>query len=349
MAATSITEAFAAGGVALVLALLAGPAMIRVANRFGLVDEPRGWKTHARATPYLGGGAVMLGFLPAAAVFGGSDGDVLALLAGTALLFAVGMLDDRYNLDFRLRILLVSAVGGLLGFVGAGWEVADAELVNVALSAAWCLVVVNAINLLDLLDGAAAGTAAACAAAVATYAALTEQHQVAVQACALTGACLGFLRFNLKTPSAIFLGNGGSMGIALVLAGTTMQLSAASEEGGLAIGLGAALIGIPLFDLIFRIYSRLRRGVSLLTPGPDSVANWLSLRLGSARATAAALALGQLTVGGLAIAGAEAGRSYLLVAVAAIAALGLVTVALLHASGFPDGAERARPAPSAGR
>ena len=80
------------------------------------------------------------------------------------------------------------------------------------------MLIVNAVNLLDLLDGAAASTVAVCAAACAAVAGVFSDALLAALALALCGSCLGFLRHNLRSPAAIFLGDGGTMPLGLLTA-----------------------------------------------------------------------------------------------------------------------------------
>ena len=96
---------------------------------------------------------------------------------------------------------------------------AASDAANLLLTALWVIGVVNAFNLMDNLDGAAASVAAVSAACVGALAVIGDDVPLAVIAFALCGALAGFLRFNLARPSRIFLGDGGSMPIGFLLAG----------------------------------------------------------------------------------------------------------------------------------
>jgi UDP-GlcNAc:undecaprenyl-phosphate GlcNAc-1-phosphate transferase len=313
--------------------LLAVPAAISIAQRWGLLDHPKGWKRHVRPTPYLGGAALLCGFSIAAVAF--AEGAGLAwLLVCCAGLCVLGTLDDRWGLSASLRLAVTVAAAVVLWSVDLGWSVFSSDTANLMLTVAWVLVVVNAINLLDLLDGAAAGTVAACAAGCAAVAGVFSDTLLAALALALCGSCLGFLRHNLRSPSAIFLGDGGTMPLGLLTAVLIEILPWGKTSALAAISGGVLLCGLPIFDMTFRIISRLRRGDTLLTAGPDSVANWLRARVPSARWMALALGLGQAMLGSVAVVAADLGSDALLMAGLCALMLGATLMVLLDASGF---------------
>jgi UDP-GlcNAc:undecaprenyl-phosphate GlcNAc-1-phosphate transferase len=314
--------------------VLAVPAAISIAQRWGLLDHPKGWKRHARPTPYLGGAALLCGFSVAVVVFAEGFGGLAWLLVCCAGLCVLGTVDDRWGLAASVRLVATAAAAVVLWDVGLGWSVFSSGIVNLLLTVVWVLVVVNAINLLDLLDGAAASTVAACAAACAAVAGVFSDTLIAVLALALCGSCLGFLRHNLRSPSAIFLGDGGTMPLGLLTAVSIEALSWGRTSGLAAISGGILLCGLPIFDMTFRIFSRLRRGDTLLTAGPDSVANWLRARMPSARRVALVLGIAQATLGSIAVLAVDLGSEALLMVGFSALVLGCSLMLLLDASGF---------------
>jgi len=265
--------------------------------------------------------------------------------------------DDRWGLAATIRLIATAAAAVVLWDVGLGWSIFPSATANLLLTVVWVLTVVNAINLLDLLDGAAASTVAACAATCAAVAGVFSDPLVAVLALALCGACLGFLRHNLRSPSAIFLGDGGTMPLGLLVAVLIETLSWGEMSALAAILGGILLCGLPIFDMTFRIFSRLRRGDTLLTAGPDSIANWLRARMPSARWVALALGLTQAILGSIVVLAADLGSEALLMAGLCAVLLGGSLMVMLDASGFgrhlvkdrpPTGRRRHRP-PTAAR
>jgi UDP-GlcNAc:undecaprenyl-phosphate/decaprenyl-phosphate GlcNAc-1-phosphate transferase len=285
-------------------------------------------------TPYLGGAAVLCGFSIAAAAFAGGFGNLAWLLVCCVGLCILGTVDDRWGVAATVRLTGTAAAAVLLWDVGLGWSIFSSGPANLLLTVIWVIVVVNAINLLDLLDGAATSTVAACAATCAAVGGIFSDTLIATLALALCGACLGFLRHNLRSPATIFLGDGGTMPLGLLTAALIENLSWGTIGGLAAISCAILLCGLPIFDMTFRIFSRLRRGDTLLTAGPDSVANWLQARMPSTRWVALTLGLTQLTLGSIAVLAADLGSDELRMAGLFALVLGVVLVVLLDASGF---------------
>jgi UDP-GlcNAc:undecaprenyl-phosphate/decaprenyl-phosphate GlcNAc-1-phosphate transferase len=324
----------AAFALALIATVLAVPVAISVAERWGLLDHPKGWKSHVRPTPYLGGAALLCGFSIAIMVFAEGFDGLAWLLTCCVALCVLGTLDDRWGLPATIRLVVTAAAAALLSDVGLGWSVFPSATANLLLTVVWVITVVNAVNLLDLLDGAAASTVAACAATCAAVAGVFTDPMVAVLALALCGACLGFLRHNLRSPAVIFLGDGGTMPLGLLIATLIATLSWGKMSPLAAISGGVLLCALPIFDMTFRVFSRLRRGDTLLTAGPDSIANWLRARTSSARWVALALGLTQAALGSIVVLAADSGTEALLMAGFCALALGGGLMAMLDASGF---------------
>src|SRR5215216_6693301 len=294
--------------LATLIALGSTPIAIHVAGKLTLYDVPAGWKSHRTPTPYLGGAAVTAAFLLGLFVAGSQQRGVLALAAATALMWAVGTVDDYKGLRWTTRIGWEVGASAILCAAGLGWSVLPWELANLLLTAVWIVGVVNAVNLLDLMDGVAGTVSAVCAAGAGVLGLLAGDQLVAAAAFCLAGACVGFLPYNARHPARIFLGDGGSMPIGFVLGAVMMEVG--DDTGGSWITILAAgiLLGLPLLDLGFRAGSRLRRGVGLLHAGHDSLANYLQRLLGSPRAVAASLGAVQALLCLVAIGSLELGE-----------------------------------------
>jgi UDP-GlcNAc:undecaprenyl-phosphate GlcNAc-1-phosphate transferase len=311
-------------------ALLATPAAMRAAGTLGFYDRPAGWKTHAKPTPYLGGAAVTGAFLLGLLLSGAEQSKAISLAALTALLWAVGTLDDRRGLHWVPRLGIEAAAGGALWAFGLGWSVFPSDLANLALTVVWIVAVVNALNLLDLMDGVASTVAAVSAAGAGALALLGGDEVVAAAAFSLSGACLGFLPYNLGRPARIFLGDGGSMPIGFVIGAVLMAVPVQSHSGWTIFLTAGVLIGIPLLDMGFRILSRIRRGVGLLQAGPDSLANYLQRSVGSARSVAASLGGLQALLCLTALGALELGAGSVVAAWSVWFVVGTATVTLLE-------------------
>src|SRR4051812_29596232 len=114
-----------------------------------------GYKGHARPTPYLGGSAVMVGFLLALAAVSVEDWSrTLPLVGGMAVLWVVGTIDDRHNLAAGLRAGVEAVLAAMLWYAGLGWDLGLGAVPDVLLTILWVVAVVNAFNLFDNMDGA---------------------------------------------------------------------------------------------------------------------------------------------------------------------------------------------------
>jgi UDP-GlcNAc:undecaprenyl-phosphate GlcNAc-1-phosphate transferase len=304
------------------LTALTVPLAIAIAARTGFLDAPIGYKAHRRPTPYLGGAAV----LAAAAVPTLLCGDLdryWPLLLGTLGLSAVGTVDDRANLSPYLRVGTELLASYLLWAQGLGWSFLDSGLANFLLTAFWVVGIVNALNLMDNLDGAAATVAAVCSGCVVVLALIGSEPALAIIAAAICGSLLGFLRFNLARPSRIFLGDGGSMAIGFLLAGATMS-APMGELSGWATPLAAAVaLGLPVFDTSMVVLSRRRRGAQVFSGATDHTTHRLLALLKTPRAVACALAIVQATLCALAIEATRLGNEAAFVLACFMALLGM--------------------------
>ena len=284
-----IVGAFAVAGVATILAV---PIARRAAVATGFYDHPVGYKEHAHPTPYLGGAAVLAGFLVAAGLLGIGLSDFQTLILGAVALWAVGTLDDRVGLPITPRVAVQLGAGLILWLEGIRWVLFDSEAANLALSLFWTVGLINAFNLMDNLDGAAGTVGCVIALGAGALAQGEGNTALAVLAFALAGACAGFLPANLASPSKIFLGDGGSMPIGFLVAGMVMAVPDGSI-GWVALFTLAPMAGLPILDTALVVVSRARRGAPVLQGGRDHITHRLLVVLGSPRRVAVALATAQ--------------------------------------------------------
>jgi UDP-GlcNAc:undecaprenyl-phosphate GlcNAc-1-phosphate transferase len=196
----------------------------------------------------------------------------------------------------------------------------------IALSIVWLLACANAFNLIDIMDGLSAGTAIVASMGLIVVANLGGNHDAALFLAALAGSCLGFLRYNFE-PARIYMGDCGSLFLGLMLGATAMN-NAYTKTNRLAAVAPALILGVPLFDMLFVMYVRKRRGLPVMLGSPDHVA----LRLRKWRLTTRQTVL--LSYAATAVLGAAAlGMSAASLTVAAWI-LGAVAVAALSAAAW---------------
>ncbi len=336
----SAAVGFAVAGAA---SLVATPLAIRVARRADFYDHPRGYRRHAGPTPLLGGAAVLWAFLLAAVAVGAS-GKLLVLLGCAVGLWIVGTIDDRVAVAPKWRLLAEVGAAAALIAVGLGWNTSSGG-VDIVLTVLWVVGLVNGFNLMDNLDGSCGTVGCVSAVGIGALAAIYGESTLAGLAFALAGACAVFLCWNLAIPSRIFLGDGGSRPIGLLVAGLTMATGRQMHVGDANLLAAALMVGVVILDTTLVTVSRTRRGVTLATGGRDHLTHRLSLVLGSPRAVAGALAIVQATLCALAIAGDRLGTEILGILAVLTTLLGVVTIGVLDRARWrPVGiAARARP------
>ncbi len=290
----------AALSAGLLITALATPLVRRLAVRTDFLDRPAGYKQHLRPTPYLGGAAVMAGFLMGAIAFGSGLSRFAPVTLCAVALFGVGTLDDRIGLGIAPRLAAQLAAGVTLWLSGFGWDL-GVDAADLALTLLWVVGVTNAFNLMDNLDGATGTVGATCAVGAGILAISQGDAALGAFGFALAGACAGFLPHNLARPSRIFLGDGGSMPIGFLVAAIVM-VGPHESLGWPALLASAPLTGVAIFDTTLVVVSRYRRGVAILSGGRDHITHRLLPLLGSEQRVAWGLAVGQgllCTLGGI--------------------------------------------------
>jgi UDP-GlcNAc:undecaprenyl-phosphate/decaprenyl-phosphate GlcNAc-1-phosphate transferase len=251
--AVAIAFAFAA---ALIIAAL-GAAIVRATtHRAGILDAPGSIvPAHTRPVATLGGIAVAMGCLAGAAVVG--LGDVISpeLAVGGLLFLLIGIVDDLLKLSVRWKLVPQIVVAGVVVGMGVRLELFDHPVLAALGAFLWILILVNAVNLTDICDGLVSGLAAI---AFLTLAAIDPSR--AGLPIIAAGACAGFLVLNAPRAS-IFLGDTGSHFIGFLLA--VLSLETVGGRDALAEFSAIVLVlGVFLFELVFLVWARYRRGLS---------------------------------------------------------------------------------------
>jgi len=329
--------------LATAIAYAATPVAIRLAAHFDFYDAPIGHKRHAAPTPYLGGLAVITGFVVATLTLASDSGQTLPVVGGVVVLWAVGTIDDRRMLGALPRVAVEAGLAAMLWATGLGWSLGLGDPVDLFATIVWLVAVVNAFNLFDNMDGASSTMACVVAAAIAVLGLVQADVWLVATGAALCGACLGFLPHNLSRPSArIFLGDGGSMPVGFAIAALVMigASSAAAEWQALVMGL--LLVGVPALDTCLVVVSRRRRGISILTGGHDHLTHRMHARLRTAHASVAALGAGQALLAALALVAAQGGSKLLVpVVLVYLVAMAMLIAVLDAGPGAPVAADAA--------
>src|SRR3954447_16472689 len=252
------------------------PVAIRIATHYDFFDKPGGYKGHGRATPYLGGAAVMAGVVADVLLLAGSWDRTLPVVGGVAILWVLGTIDDRRMVSPAIRVAVEATLATALWSMDLGWDLGLGAGVDWLVTVVWMVAVINALNLFDNMDGQAATIAGVSSAAVSVLGALNGDTWLAVTGAALAGACLGFLPYNLASPARIFLGDGGSMPLGFVLSAAIMALFHGDGAGFPLLLAALILAGLPVVDTALVMVSRRRARVPLLSGGTDHLTHRLA-------------------------------------------------------------------------
>lgn len=264
-------------------AAITAPLVACVARRTGIVDRPDGHrKLHASSVPLVGGPTVLVSVIVALIVavtfvrdsFSLTGGDLkfLLSLAGASLLIvSVGILDDRFGLRGRQKLagqflaaLIMLPSGIVIQRISIFGHVVQFGDLAPFITIFWILGAINALNLIDGVDGLASTTGIVLSLSIAAVTAiLGGRPDGMLISIALAGALSGFLVYNFP-PARMFLGDSGSMLIGLVLGCVALKCSV-KQYTAVALIMPTAIWAIPIFDVAMAIVRRRLTGRSIYT------------------------------------------------------------------------------------
>lgn len=281
---------FYALSVSFVVCLFLTEGMRRMALRWGALDAPGERKMHQSPIPLLGGvaicitfHAVILGSLLAlepvrrlgftwlergALAFMGTDvrWKLAGLLGGGLITFALGVVDDLIRLSPEKKLVGQVAAAAVLVWSGVRLELfLPGSWVSILATMVWVVMMMNAMNFLDNMDGLCGGVSVIAALSFFLCVFPTQQYFVCLLLMIFIGAVAGFLYHNLN-PAKIFMGDAGSMFCGYLLA-TVAVLGTFYEPGApsrIAVAAPLLALAVPIFDLVGVVYIRWRSGHSIM-------------------------------------------------------------------------------------
>ena len=294
----SVTPIAATFMIAALITLAATPITGRIARKMGVLDQPDERKVHLHPTPRWGGIAIYLGVtiavLAAFWFFPAFQGKVSpaqarmlwAILGGCTAMLIMGMIDDRWFLKAKLKLLIQILVAVVLVACGIRIDFVTNPLNGITVFPAWASALItilwlvgitNAINLLDGLDGLLAGVSTISASIFCAVTLLQGQWHVALIMAAVAGSCLAFLRYNFH-PARIFMGDSGSLFLGICFAACSV-VGVFKTTTTMALLIPLVVLGLPIFDTSFAIIRRARSHQPIFKPDKDHVHHRL-LRVG---------------------------------------------------------------------
>jgi len=280
---------------------------------------------HAGTVPRLGGIAIFTTVVSLAAVTllaprglgllqGLPRGTALGILAPAALIFLTGLYDDTRSLGPYPKFAAQILAAVFLYTQGFGIRQFDLlgphhpkPFLALLLTVFWVVLITNAFNLIDGLDGLAAGSALFSTLVVLVLSLLSTSYTVSFLAITLAGAILGFLRFNFN-PATIFLGDSGSLFIGFMLSALALAGSQKAPTM-VAVAIPVVSFGLPIMDVAIAVVRRFLSGKPLFRPDNEHIHHKL-LKLGFSQ------------------------RQVVFILYGISALLGLLSLAMLHGAGI---------------
>ena len=270
------------------LALPTSAAVIWLLLRSGLAHRilaaPRSDRWHTTATTTLGGVGIFAGIVVgvgAALAVGALEPkrELLGMLAGAAILFVAGLLDDLFSFGALPKLAAQLAAAGVVLACGLEVEVVDNDALAIGLGVLWLVGMTNAFNLLDNMDGLAASLAAIACFFFALDARWVDADvTVLVLSIAVGLACAGFLPFNVRPgrKALVFMGDSGSQVLGFMLA--ALGLYASYEVAGTTVAtlvVPIMILAVPIFDTVLVTVVRLLEGRPVHQGGRDHTSHRL--------------------------------------------------------------------------
>lgn len=283
-----------AGGISAVVTFTLAIVIYKLSHRYRLYPKIRARDVHTRPTPRLGGVAMFFGILVAFGVASQLDrfhtvfanpGPVLAILGAAALIVLIGVADDIWDLDWLTKLTGQVLAAGLLAWQGLqlvtvpiGGVTVVPPVIGLVVTVFAVVLVMNAVNFIDGLDGLVVGVAIIANGVFFVYCYIltnsigeSEYFNLAsLITVVLIGACVGFLPLNWH-PAKLFMGDAGALLVGLLMAGSAFFVTGTVDPGSssrqlfpafIPILLPLAILVMPLLDFVMAVGRRLRAGKS---------------------------------------------------------------------------------------
>jgi len=248
------------------------PLALKLAFRYGALDEPGVRKVHQKAIPRLGGAAIFAGMLFSLCValvlrqigfFHFNVWMLAGIVFASAIIFVLGLIDDLRRLSPVTKLVWQAVAASIVIVLGVSVEFISnpfnglvyLSVVSFPLTLFWIVGLTNSINLIDGLDGLAAGVVGISSLALFLVALMKGQPEIAgLLLLSLAGVSFGFLVFNFH-PASIFLGDSGSLLLGFLLAVSSVVGSLKSTLFVVFL-LPVVILAVPIFDTIFAVIRR---------------------------------------------------------------------------------------------
>lgn len=251
------------------------PKLIKSSLRLGIMDVPDGKiKCHQAPIPYLGGVAIYIAFIATLCIVYPFENKIVWLLLGSTLLLLIGLIDDLRVLTPARKFFgqMIATLCFLKGGFSLKAEFLSSSF-NLFISGFWMLSVINAFNLVDVMDGLSSLIAMVSATSFLVIALLFKQYEVSLLLTAFLGSVIAFFVYN-KPPAKIYMGDAGSMFLGGFLASVPLLFSWSSCSTD-AYYAPVVILAIPLLEIFFLVLIRTSIGIPFYKGSPHHYSIYL--------------------------------------------------------------------------
>lgn len=249
----------------------------KVAVHINALDIPNERKVHKVAMPRIGGLAIFLAFIFGYILYGDLSTQMLSVLIGGFLIILTGIVDDINPIKAKHKFLCQFIAASIVVFYGKlyftditllGYTFVFPTLVNMLLSAIFMVAIINAINLIDGLDGLAAGVSSIYFLTIAILGFILNRlgGLDIILSLIMLGSTLGFLFHNFP-PAKIFMGDTGSMFLGFMI--SVIALLGYKVATITSIIIPILILFVPIFDTLLAIIRRVLKKESIGTPDKE--------------------------------------------------------------------------------
>ncbi|MFS0638714.1 MraY family glycosyltransferase [Mesobacillus foraminis] len=255
-----------------VCSILITPMIKKLAFRLGATDKPNNRKVHEKIMPRMGGLVIYISFMLGILIMNPASQYHLAIILGSVIIVATGILDDIFELSAKVKLfnqiaaaLVVVLWGGVqVNFINLPFGgVLEFGVLAVPITIIWIVGVTNAINLIDGLDGLAAGVSSIALISISGMAIVMGDVYVMTIGFILLVSTLGFLFYNFY-PAKIFMGDTGALFLGYMIA--VLSLLGFKNVAFISFIIPVIILGVPMTDTIFAIVRRLVKKAPLSAP-----------------------------------------------------------------------------------
>ncbi|MDO6707163.1 UDP-N-acetylglucosamine--undecaprenyl-phosphate N-acetylglucosaminephosphotransferase [Photobacterium sp. 1_MG-2023] len=253
----------------------------KIAKRIGLVDAPNARKHHKGVVPLVGGVSIFITLAIAFTLFELFPHNAMLYLSCATVLVVVGVVDDRYDISFKFRLLVQACVSLVMIFAGEkslhdlGYMLGNFPLelpvaVSTVLTILAVIGAINAFNMVDGIDGLLGGLASVSFAALGYVFWMSGNTELFVICAMIVTAMVPYILLNLGFPLGrrfkVFMGDAGSIFIGFTVIWLLLDATQAGEQSAMRPVTALWLIALPLMDMATIMVRRIRKGQSPFKP-----------------------------------------------------------------------------------